>query len=161
MSSGNTLAQFLAANNEPAGSNYSPRGTRNYRPVVTFDDTTQQQAIFTFIMPQHYTNGGITVKTRWSAVATTGTVGWDISLERFTGGQDADADGWATAQTITAATVDATSGVEKITSVNIAHGANMDSIVAGDTARIRIRRDVANDTAVGLAELYGADIVEQ
>jgi hypothetical protein len=61
---------------------------------------------------------------------------------------------------VTATTVPGTSGVEMRTSVAVTNGANMDGITAGDHFRMRIRRDVANDTAAGDAELSMVEIVE-
>jgi hypothetical protein len=76
-------------------------------------------------------------------------------------GQDIDADGFATAQTITAATVDATSGNATTTSVTCTAGAaGTDSIAAGDLFRLRIRRDVANDTATGDAQILAVIVKE-
>ncbi len=62
---------------------------------------------------------------------------------------DLDSDAWATAQTITAATVDGTSGKVTVTSVSITAGAaGTDSVAAGDAFRLRIR-NLAAGTATG------------
>lgn len=163
MASGNTLAIFLPLQNEPPASNYATFDTRNQHAVLDFDDTTQETAIFGALMPRHYAGGGVTVYVHWAATsATTGTGGWDVTFERVTdGGQDIDSDGFATAQTITAATVNGTSGVLKVTNVAITAGsAGTDDIAAGDAYRIRIRRDVANDTATGDLELLAVEVKE-
>ena len=65
-----------------------------------------------------------------------------------------DSDNFGTAQTITAATVSGTSGITLVTSVNFSQAQLPTSLGAGDMYRIRIRRDVTNDTATGDAELY-------
>jgi hypothetical protein len=65
------------------------------------------------------------------------------------------------AQTITATTVPGTSGQLLKLSVNIANGANMGSVAAGEMFRLRVRRDVANDTATGDAELLAVTVAEQ
>lgn len=98
----------------------------------------------------------------WAATsATSGTGGWDVSFERIGAAQqDIDSDGFATAQTVTAATVDATSGNVSITNVAVSNGANMDSIAVGESFRLRIRRDVANDTATGDLELVAVELKE-
>jgi hypothetical protein len=162
MATGNTLLVWRAADNEPPAANYATLDTRNGHLVLDFDDTTQETAIFTGVLPRHYAAGGITVYLHWAATsATTGTVGWDVAFERIgAGSQDLDADGFATAQTVTAATVDATSGNVKITNVAIANGVNLDSIAVGESFRVRIRRDVANDTATGDAELLAVELKE-
>ena len=129
---------------------------------MDFDDTTQETAIWSFVLPRHYGGGGITVYVHWAATsATTGTGGWDVAFERIGAAQqDIDADSFASAQTITAATVDGTSGNVSITSVAVSNGANVDSIAVGELCRIRIRRDVANDNATGDLELLAVELKE-
>ena len=163
MASGDTIAALLPANNEPPSSNYATADTRNGHPVLNFDTTTQETAIFTLVVPRNYSGGDITVYVMWAAAtATSGTIGQDVTFERITGGsQDTDSDGFATAQTITAATVSGTSGIVSTTNVAITAGSTgTDSIAAGDLARLRIRRDVANDTATGDAQLMGVEVKE-
>lgn len=162
MASGDTLLTFFPQDNEPPTSNYATFDTRNSHPVLDFDDTTQETAIFTGILPRHYAGGGITVYVHWAATsAITGTIGWDVAFERIGDSQqDIDADGFATAQTITAVTVPGTSGHVDITNVAVTDGANIDSIAVGEVFRLRVRRDVANDTATGDAELRGVELKE-
>jgi len=163
MASGDTLAIFGPAANEPPASNYAALFVRNGHLVLAFDTTTQQIAIFTGVMPRNYGGGGITVYTSWmAATATSGTIGWDATFERDNAANhDLDSDAFATAQTITAATVDGTSGKVTVTSVAITAGAaGTDSVAAGDAFRIRIRRDVANDNAAGDAHLLSVELKE-
>lgn len=162
MASGDTLAVFVALNASYPLSNFAAFTQRNRHPLLSFDPTTQEAAFFETVLARHYGGGGITVYLHWSATsATTGTIGWDVSFERIGAAQqDLDADGFATAQTITAATVPATSGHVNITNVAVTHGANIDSIAVGETFRLRVRRDVANDSAVGDAELVAVELKE-
>lgn len=74
---------------------------------------------------------------------------------------DIDSDSFATAQVVTAVTVPGTSGQVLAMSINISDGANMDNLAAGELFRLRVRRDVANDTAAGDAELLRVALVEQ
>lgn len=161
MASGNTLLILGPLGNEPPASNYATLDTRNGHPVLDFDPTTQETAIWSAIMPRNYSGGGITVYVHWTSDSTTNTVGWDVSLERNTdGGDDIDSDSFATAQTVTAATVPGTSGVPKVTNVAITNGANMDSVAAGDAFRLRVRRDVAGDSSAGDAQLLMVEVKE-
>lgn len=155
-----TIARFFPQNNEPPSSNYATLDTRNSHPVLDFDTTTQESAIFRGIIPEGASlTSGLTVYVQWAATsATSGTIGWDVAFERIDTTLDIDADNFGTAQTITAATVSGTSGVSSITSVNFTQGQLPASLAAGDMYRIRIRRDVANDTATGDAELLGVEI---
>ena len=162
MASGNTLCTFFAASNEPPTSNYATVDTRNGHLVLDFDTTTQEAAIFTGIMPRNYAGGGVTVYIHaMLSSATSGTLGWDVSFERMSDATtDLDADSFATAQTVTAATVPGTSGIVLVLNVAITDGANMDSVAAGESFRLRIRRDVSNDTASGDAELICVEVKE-
>lgn len=161
--SGDTLAIFTPQNNEPPATNYAAVTSRNGHLVLAFDTTTQQGAAFAGVMPRHYGGGGITVLVAaMAASATSGTIGWGVTFERLNpANHDLDADAYATEQTITAGTVDATSGKVQRNSVAITAGAaGTDSIAAGDAFRLRIRRDVANDTAAGDAHLLSVEVKE-
>jgi hypothetical protein len=161
MSSGDTLCIFVPYQNEPPSSNYATLGLRNLHPVLQFDDTTAESAIFTALMPQNYSNSiGVTVYVTGAAVAITGTMGWTVEFERMDSAMDVDSDGFASAQTITATTVPGTAGQALVLNVAVTKGPNMDSIVAGDMFRIRIKRDVANDTATGDVHLLGIEVRE-
>lgn len=157
---GNTLVVFMPQSDEPPTSNPATFVLRNGRLVLAFDTTTAEGAVFKGVMPQNFSNAtGVTVYVTWMAQsATTSTIGWTIELERVS--TDQDADSFATAATVTAATVNGTSGITSTTSVAITAGANMDSIVAGDVFYLRIKRDVANDAASGDAQLVAIEIRE-
>ena len=159
MASGNTLFTFFPTDNEPPATNYATFDTRNGHPVLDFDTTTQETAIFTGVVPRNYAGGGITVYVHAMATsATTGTMGWDVSFERMSDAStDLDSDSFASAQTITATTVPGTSGVVLVLNVAVTNGANMDSIAAGEAFRLRLRRDVANDTAAGDVEFVALE----
>lgn len=158
-----TLLQLAPLGNEPPAANAAPIGWRNAHPYLRFapQPGTQQVAVWSAIMPTAYAGGNLIVRVKWAAVPTTGTVAFDATFERVAdGGQDIDADGWATAQTIAAATVDATSGNVKTSSVTATAGATgTDSIAAGDLFRLRVRRDLA-DTAAGDAQLLLVELCE-
>lgn len=163
MASGNTLCVFMPGDKDPGPATlFAPLSTRNEHPTLEYDTTTSWSAIWSGVMPQNYANTtGITVYVHWlAATATSGTIGWLVALENMSDGTNLNADSFASNQTITAATVPGTSGVETITNVAITKGANMDSVVAGNGFRIRISRDVANDTATGNAQIIGVEIRE-
>lgn len=162
MASGATLCTFFPADNEPPASNYATLDTRNGHPTLDFDTTTQEAAIFTGVLPRNYGGGGITVYVHATLTsATSGTLGWDVAFERMSDSTtDIDSDSFAAAQTITAATVPGTSGVVLVQNVAVSDGANIDSLAVGDSFRLRIRRDVANDSAAGDAELLAVELKE-
>lgn len=117
---------------------------------------------FTGYMPRSYAGGGITVQLHWmAATATAGTIGWDVSIERVSdSATDLDSDSFAAAQTVNAVEVNATSGVPSTGSAAFTNGSQMDNVVAGDLFRLRVRRDVATDTAAGDAQLLGIEVRE-
>lgn len=162
MASGDTLAALGPLGYEPPSTNYATLGLRNGHPTLDFDSATQETAIWTLRMPRNYGGGNIVTALTWAAVPTSGNVGWGVTFERLAdAGQDIDSDGFATEQIVTAATVDATSGNTKTTSVTAAAGAaGTDSVAAGDLLRVRVRRDVATDTAAGDAQLLGLELRE-
>lgn len=162
MATGDTLLIFTPQQNEPPASNFATFDTRNGHLVLDFDDTTGEVAIFKGTVPRNYAGGGITVYVHAAATsATTGTIGWLVAFERVGDSQqDIDSDSFAADQTITAGTVPGTSGHVDILNVAVSNGANMDSIAVGEGFRLRITRDVANDTATGDAELYAVELKE-
>ena len=154
--------QFHPYDNEPPTTNYATFGLRNDQPVLAFDTTTQEIAVFSAVMPHGYAGGNIVVVLHWAAdTATTGTIGWDVTIERIGTTQDIDTNGFATAKTVTAATVPGTAGVLATSTVTLTAGAtDTDSVAADEKFRIRIRRDVANDNAAGDAHLIAVTMRE-
>lgn len=161
MASGDTLASFVPQCNEPPASNYATLDTRNQHPVLDFDDTTNESAVFSAVMPRHYAGGGVTVYVHWAATATSGDVDWDTAFERIGDQQqDIDVDGFAAAQSQNNNTVPATSGLVDIISIAFTDGAQMDSVAVGEGFRLKVTRDAASDTAVGDTQLRFVEIKE-
>lgn len=156
-----TIAIFRPFQNEPPSSNLATFDTRNSHAVLDFDTSTQEACVFRGRIPEGINlANGLTVYVQWAASsATSGTIGWDVAWERIVdGGIDIDSDSFGTAQTITAATVSGTSGITKVTSVTFSQAQLPASLAPGDMYRLRIRRDVANDTATGDAELFIVEV---
>lgn len=164
MASGDTLAVFTPYQNEPPSASYATLDLRNGHPCLDFDGSADEEAVFTGVMPDHYAAGGVTVKLHVAFTsATSGTANIEVSFERMTG-LDIDADSFAT-MTDGSATPNGTSGIETIVSINFANGAAMDSVVAADLFRIKMRRDAdgtnGTDDVTTDMELLGIEIVEQ
>src|SRR3990167_2040092 len=164
MASGNTLVTFLPYANEPPAANYATLDTRNGHPVLDFDGSADEEAVFTAIMPAHYAGCGVTVKVHCAFTsAVSGTANVEVSFERMTA-QDIDADGFAT-MTDGSVTPNGTSGIETILSINFGNGAAMDSVVAGDLFRLKVRRDADGtngiDDITTDMELLAIEVVEQ
>ncbi len=130
---------------------------RNDRPHLAFDDTTQETAYFTGVVPYDCDlANGLLVRTYWAASTDiVGTVGWDVAFEMLLPADaDLDSDSFGSAQVIAAATVPGTAGQIARSSVTFSQAQLPPSIGHGEFFRLRIRRDVDSDTAVGDAELY-------
>lgn len=152
---------FKPSQNEAPTSNPATLGGINSHPTLDFDQTTQEIAIFSSVLSNDYAGGGLTVTAMWTCGVNSGTVGWDVAIERLQDATtDLNSDSFATAQTITAETVPGTVGIIAYSSISIADGADMDSLAAGEAFRVRIRRDVATDTAAGDARLVRLTVRE-
>jgi hypothetical protein len=161
--SGETLAIFVPSASTPPATNYATFNVRNGHLVLEFDTTTQEAAVFAGRLPRNYSGGNLVVSVSWmAATATSGTIGWGVTFERDNAANnDLDADAWATEQIITAVTVDAASGKVTTSSVTCTAGAaGTASMAAGEDFRLRVRRDVANDTATGDAQLLSVEVKE-
>lgn len=165
MAAGDTLCVFTALANEPPASSPATFDVRNGHAVLDFDDSTDERAVFSGIMPRHYAGGGVTVYLHYAmSSATTGKVRLDVAFERIGDGQqDIDSDGFASAQSVNVAAVPAASGHVDIVSVAFTNGAQMDSVAAGEAFRIYVERkpsDGTNDTASGDLELVAVELRE-
>jgi hypothetical protein len=142
MASGDTLAVFVPANNEPPSAAYATLDTRNAHPVLNFDGTTDEEAVFTSILDRKYAGGGLTVNL-WvgAASATSGTMRWQVGIERIQASTlDIDADSFAAFQS-NGATAPGTSGMFLVCAVTFTDGAQMDSLAVGEPYRLKVRRD--------------------
>jgi len=157
-----SLFVFRPTMNEPPASNFATIDTRNSHSVLDFDGSTNESAVFTFVMPQAYSGGGVTVYIHYAMTsATSGDIDWDVSFERVGDQQqDMDSDSFAAAQSVDNTVVPGTSGLVDVVSVSFTNGAQMDSCAAGEVCRIKITRDAASDTDNTDAELVGVELRE-
>lgn len=162
MASGDTLLIFTPLHNEPPLANPATIDTRNQHPVLDFDASTNEDAVFTAIMPRNYDGGGVTVYHHYAmSTATSGDIDWDGAFERIGDQQqDLDSDGFAAAQSVDNTTVPGTSGLVDIIAIPFTDGAQMDSIAVGESFRYKATRDATNDTAAGDAELVAVELKE-
>lgn len=163
MASGDTLLIFTPQHNEPPASNYATLDMRNNVAVLDFDAATDESAIFGSALPSAYAGGGLTVTLVWMATtATSGNVVWTAEIERHQDDAfDIDSDGFAAANTATATAASA-SGEQQYSAITFTDGADMDSLAASESFRLRITRDANNgsDTMTGDAELLRVVVSE-
>jgi len=164
MASGETLLILTPLHNEPPASNPATLDTRGVspHPLLDFDATTNESAIFSAVMPRHYAGGGVTVYIHYAmSSAEADTIDWDAAFERIGDQQqDLDADGFAAVQSVDNTTVPGTSGLVDIVSIAFTNGAQMDSIAVGEGFRLKITRDAASDDAPGDGELVFCELRE-
>lgn len=162
MASGDTLLVFTPLHNEPPTSNYATIDLRNLHPVLDFDATTNESAVFSAIMPRNYDGGGVTVYLHYAmSSAVADTVDWDVAFERIGDQQlDIDADSFAAVNSVDNTTVPGTAGNVDIVNVTFTDGADMDSVAVGEGFRLKVTRDAASDDATGDAELIFVEIKE-
>ena len=162
MATGNTLLIFLPQNVEPTATNAASLDTRNEHPVLDFNDTTNESAVFSAVMPRVYGGGGVTVYLHYAMTsAETGDIDWDVAFERIGDQQqDIDSDGFEAVNSVDNTTVPATTGLVDIVSVAFTDGADMDSVAVGEGFRLKVTRDAASDTASGDGELRFIEIKE-
>lgn len=163
MASGSLLCTFTPRNNEPPSSNYATEDVRNYHPCLDFDDTTNESAVFSGVVPPSYNGGGLDIVLHVAFTsATSGDSDWDVSLELIGTSQDLDSDSFDTAVSVDNTTVPGTSGVTQKITVSLADPGDTDGALSpGDKFRIKVTRDAASDTASGDAELYLVEVYEQ
>lgn len=165
MASGDTLALFLPLGYEPPASNYATIDTRNAHPTLDFDGSTDEEAVWTGVLPSNYSGGGLTIETFWSFTsATSGNLRVQAAIERMDASSlDIDADSFASFQSA-GGTAPGTSGQLIKVSVALTSGAQMDSLVAGEMYRLKIRRDAdgtsGTDDITTDAELLAVQIKE-
>ena len=163
MASGDSLLILTALHNEPPSANAATLDTRNQHPILDFDDSTDESAVFGAVLPRSYAGGGLTVTVVWMAsTATTGDVIWNAQIERHQDDLfDLDADGFAAAQAVTAGAPSA-SGETSYDAVTFTDGAQMDSLAVGESFRLKVTRDAdnASDNMTGDAELLRVEIRE-
>lgn len=163
MASGDTLLEWSALSNElGTTANFATFDTRNNHPVLDFDDTTAEQAMFSGVMPRNYAGGGVTMTLHWGATSgTSGTVVFTTAFEAIGTALDIDADSFATGNLGTQAAV-ATAGQLQYMTIAHTDGAQMDSLGTAQGFRIKVTRTVgdASDNMSGDAELRFVEMKE-
>jgi len=154
-----TLLIFTALHAELPATNFATFDTRNLHAVLDFDDTTDESAIFSAILPRSYAEGGLKVWIHFCMeTAIEDTVIWNVAFERIGEVLDIDGDSFAAAQSSGSITVPGTCGLVEMSSISFTDGAQMDSLEAGEGFRMMITRDATTDTAADDAEILYIEI---
>lgn len=154
-----TLLIFTALHAEYPASAFATFDTRNLHAILDFDDTVDESAIFSAVLPRSYDASGLKIWIHFAMeTAVTGNVIWKVAFERIGEVLDIDADSFAAAQSTGAITVPGTSGMIEMASVTLTDGAQIDGLLAGEGFRMKITRDAVTDTAVDDAEILYIEI---
>ena len=159
-----TLLNFSVLGAEtPNNNEFATFDTRNAHAVLDFDDTVEETAYFTGVMPQIYSGGNITVEIHYAMTsATTNSVQWDISFERLLSGtDDLDAYSFGATSTVTQTVPSGSAGVVSKALIDVTAGTNMDNITFGDLFRLNVTRNGGADNATGDAEVLNIVIRER
>jgi hypothetical protein len=157
-SNGKTWHQWTASQGVQPSTNFATFDVRNDHPVLDFNDAVSDTVHFEAIMPEEYDGGNINVQIRWlSTAATAGDVRWECSIESLS--TDYDADSFGTAVLVTT-TTNAVAGIVATSSCVHDTAGELDSVAAGMSYRVRIRRigTDAADTMTSDAELVGVQV---
>lgn len=120
--------------------------------VLTFDDSTSEDAIFELIAPSDWASGTLSARIHYNmASATTGNVVWEVSIEAIAEGESVAAASYDTANSLT----DAVQGTAANLGIATITCSNKDSVASGEKVRVRVRRAGGNgsDSATGDAYL--------
>lgn len=164
MATGNLIAEFGAANNEPPTTDPAAFDVRgDDHNVWDFDAGTDESTVYSAVMPNHYSGGGLTVKIDYmmsSAIAD--DVVLLAAFERLgVEFQDLDSPSFAAAKSVTI-TVPATNGHLGRATIAFDDGAEIDGILIGEGYRLKITRDAdaGGDDAAGDLELKFVVVTE-
>lgn len=143
MATGDTLCVFLPSDNRPPSSNAATQDQRNLHDVLDFDGSTDEEAVFTGVLPRHYDGGGLSIVSGWTATsATSGSFRVQMDIERVAdGGTDVDSDSFTGSFQSAGGTANGTSGILDYVTVTFTDGAQMDSLAVGEKFRLKVRRD--------------------
>lgn len=165
MATTNVLAVFTPLNNEPPSSAFATLDTRNGHITLDFDGSTDEEAVFSGVLPAHYSGGGLTIETFWAFTsATSGSLRVQTAIERIDASSlDIDANSFASFNSAGGSAPGTSGQVIKVTTTH-ASGAEMDSLAAGEAFRLKIRRDAdgtsGTDDIATDAELLACNVKE-
>jgi len=162
MAEDDTLAVFSAPAGIPPTANFATLIRRNSHILYAFDAGVNESIDFYGVLSQAYSGRGLTIPIVWlAATATTGSVVWNVQIERHEDDvDDFDSDNFSAANAVTAAAPSA-AGEPSYDEVTFADGADMADLAAGESFRLRLTRNVAApDDMAGDAQFARLEIRE-
>jgi len=125
----------------------------NARPVLAFDQTTDETCYWTFVAPQGLTGALSIIIHLFGAAAGTNSTYWQAQVEAVTPGDAMDLDSATSFDTANAGNgaMLTTQGHQTSISITLT---NADSIAAGDYVRLSLNRDADNASDNFAADAY-------
>lgn len=144
-----TLGYMTPVAGHAPGAAAATVSTRNSKPIVAYDPTTEEHYRWTWVIPNGFNTpaldgaDNLNFLLHWTSSATSGSVRWVVKLQRLTG-VDIDSDSFASGSVVTTAV----SGTAGTVVVSTTGNVGLDSAVAGDAVEIDVYRDTgdAGDT---------------
>lgn len=144
------ISFFTPLDNIPPETLFATLDTRNTIPVLNFDQTLNESAVFQGILPTDSNLlSGLRVNLEWVTIATSGDVVWSVQFENHT--HDLDSDSYD----ISLSGVSAAQGTSGILSTISLNCTAVDSLSQGDSFRFKVTRSgaAALDTLTDNAQL--------
>lgn len=153
MASGDALLEWFPFSNEPPDADFATTDTilstssdepDDVYPVLDFDPgSTQEFAVLSGVMPEHYGGGGLTLDIGWVTEATSGNAKWDAALKNLAAGVNILTATYAAVNTQTTA-ANGTARVIVVTTITFTDGADMDSVLKNEFFHLLVTRDSAD-----------------
>ena len=152
MATGDSLCMWRALDNQPPDADYATLDTilttsgdepDDMIPVLDFvSATTNEFAVFSAVLPNHYAAGGLTLDILWTSEATTGDVKFDAAFKRIIDTTDILAAAYDTIQTVTI-TTDGTARGLNTSTIAFTNG-QIDGLLKNELFYIAVERDVVD-----------------
>ncbi len=169
MASGQALLYFDPTSGKPGDADYATRDTilttsadepDNVIDVLDFDPgSTEEYIYFRAVMPDGYSAAtGVTLTIDWTSEATTGDVIWSAAFKRFADSVNVVTTAFSAPNDAAALTTDGTARDVNVSTITFTAGADMASVVAGDSFWIEFHRssaDASDTMNSNDAELHG------
>lgn len=165
MAAGESLVAWEPTANNPPAATFATPDTRNAHPVLDFDGSSDEEAVFAGVLPRNYGGSGVTLRLAvMFTSATSGTSRWQAAIERHQAStDDLDADSFPAFQSAGVA-APGTSGHVVYVDIPFTNGAQMDSLAVGEHFRLKVRRDAdgtsGTDDITTDAELLSIELRE-
>lgn len=151
---------FTAPQNNPPASAFATLALRNSHPILQFDQTTPEDAIFADAVPAVFTgSAGLSVIIVATTTVTSGDAIVEVAIERDNSGFNIDSDSFAAGVSGTL-TAPAASGNLVYLTIALS-SAQIDGLTANERYRLRLRRNAGSGSDTMAADLQVLAVIVQ